>query len=53
MLALAVAAVLQALWKGPVGSGYLYPSVISAVYLPPRADGDQVVVLPAVAGGAR
>ena len=35
MLALAVAAVLQALWKGPVGSGYLAPSVISAVYLYP------------------
>lgn len=31
MLALAVAAVLQALWKGPVGSGYLAPSVIPAV----------------------
>lgn len=31
MLALAVSAVLQALWKGPVGLGYLAPSVISAV----------------------
>ena len=35
MLALAAAAVLQALWKGPVGSGYLAPAVISAVYLHP------------------
>jgi xanthine permease XanP len=26
MLALAVAEVLQALWKGPVGSGYLAPA---------------------------
>jgi xanthine permease XanP len=33
MIASAIAAVLQSLHKGPVGSGYLAPPVISAIYL--------------------
>jgi NCS2 family nucleobase:cation symporter-2 len=50
MLALAVAAVLQALWKGPVGSGYLAPSVISAVYLYPSLSAVTLGGLPLVFG---
>jgi xanthine permease XanP len=50
MLALAIAAVLQALWKGPVGSGYLAPSVISAVYLHPSLTAVTVGGLPLVFG---
>jgi NCS2 family nucleobase:cation symporter-2 len=50
MLALAVAAVLQALWKGPVGSGYLAPSVISAVYLYPSLTALTIGGLPLVFG---
>jgi xanthine permease XanP len=34
MVALALGAVLQAWWKGPIGSGYLAPPVLSAIYLP-------------------
>lgn len=33
MIAVGIAAILQALWKGPIGSGYLAPPVISAIYL--------------------
>jgi NCS2 family nucleobase:cation symporter-2 len=44
MLALAVSTVLQALWKGPIGSGYLAVPVYSAIYLGPS-------VLAAKAGG--
>jgi xanthine permease XanP len=33
MLAMGIGAVLQGLWKGPVGSGYLAPPVLSAIYL--------------------
>jgi xanthine permease XanP len=50
MLALAVGAVLQALWKGPVGSGYLAPSVISAVYLYPSLTAVTLGGLPLVFG---
>ena len=35
MVALGIAAILQALRKGPIGSGYLAPPVVSAVYLHP------------------
>ncbi len=35
MIALGIAAMLQAVWKGPIGSGYLAPSVLSAIYLQP------------------
>jgi NCS2 family nucleobase:cation symporter-2 len=50
MVALAIAAVLQALWKGPVGSGYLAPSVISAVYLYPSLTAVTLGGLPLVFG---
>jgi NCS2 family nucleobase:cation symporter-2 len=33
MIALGLGALLQAVWKGPVGSGYLAPPVLSAMYL--------------------
>ena len=35
MIALAISTVLQAIWKGPVGSGYLAVPVFSAIYLAP------------------
>ena len=35
MVALAVSTMLQAVWKGPVGSGYLAPPVFSAIYIGP------------------
>ena len=35
MIAAAVGTVLQALWRGPVGSGYLAAPVFSAIYLGP------------------
>lgn len=35
MIALGLAAILQSLPKGPVGSGYLAPPVVSAIYLQP------------------
>src|SRR6266581_4291538 len=35
LIAMGISAGLQALWKGPVGSGYLAPPVISAIYLSP------------------
>ena len=34
MVALGLGAVLQGWWKGPIGSGYLAPPVMSAIYLP-------------------
>lgn len=34
MIALGLGAVLQSWWKGPVGSGYLAPPILSAIYLP-------------------
>lgn len=33
MVVLGIATVLQAIWKGPVGSGFLVPPVVSAIYL--------------------
>jgi NCS2 family nucleobase:cation symporter-2 len=50
MIALAISTSLQAIWKGPIGSGFLAAPVFSAIYLGPailaaRADG-----LPAVFG---
>jgi len=50
MLALAIATVLQALWKGPVGSGYLAPPVFSAVYLHPSLAAVALGGLPLVFG---
>jgi xanthine permease XanP len=34
MIALGLGAVLQCWWKGPIGSGYLAPPCLSAIYLP-------------------
>jgi xanthine permease XanP len=35
MVALAISTVLRAVWRGPVGSGYLAPPVFSAIYIGP------------------
>jgi len=35
LIALAISTLLQIIWKGPIGSGYLAPPVISAIYLHP------------------
>ena len=48
MVALAVSTVLQALWKGPVGSGYLAPPVFSAIYIGPAVLAADTAGLPAV-----
>jgi xanthine permease XanP len=48
MVALAISTVLQALWKGPVGSGYLAPPVFSAIYIGPAVLAAQTAGLPAV-----
>jgi len=50
MIALAISTVLQALWKGPVGSGYLAPPVFSAIYIGPAVFAAGVGGLPAVFG---
>jgi NCS2 family nucleobase:cation symporter-2 len=50
MIGLAVATVLQALWRGPVGSGYLAAPVFSAMYLGPCLLAAKVGGLPAVFG---
>ena len=34
MIAVGLGAIMQCLWKGPIGSGYLAPPVPSAIYLP-------------------
>ncbi len=48
MIALAISTVLQALWKGPVGSGYLAPPVFSAIYIGPAVLAADTGGLPAV-----
>jgi xanthine permease XanP len=50
MIALAIGAILQAIWKGPIGSGYLAPPVISAIYLQPSLLASSLGGLPLVAG---
>jgi NCS2 family nucleobase:cation symporter-2 len=50
MIALAVSTILQALWKGPVGSGYLAVPVFSAIYLAPALLAAHTGGLPAVFG---
>ena len=50
MIAIAVASILQALRKGPVGSGYLAPPVFSAIYLGPSVLAAESGGLPAVFG---
>jgi xanthine permease XanP len=50
MVALAVTTALQALRRGPVGSGYLAPPVFSAIYLGPSLLAADAGGLPAVFG---
>ncbi len=50
MIALAISTVLQAMWKGPVGSGYLAVPVFSAIYLGPSILAAKTGGLPAVFG---
>jgi xanthine permease XanP len=50
MIAMGIGAVCQALWKGPVGSGYLAPPVLSAIYLQASVTAAKVGGLPLVAG---
>jgi xanthine permease XanP len=48
MIALAISAALQAVWRGPVGSGYLAPPVFSAIYIGPAVFAAETGGLPAV-----
>lgn len=48
MIALAISTVLQAIWKGPLGSGYLAPPVFSAIYIGPAVFAAETGGLPAV-----
>ena len=50
MIALAASTVLQSIWKGPVGSGYLAPPVFSAIYIGPAVLAASTGGLPAVFG---
>ena len=48
MIALAISTVLQTVWRGPVGSGYLAPPVFSAIYIGPAVLAADTGGLPAV-----
>lgn len=50
MIAVAFMTVLQSLRLGPVGSGYLCPPVVSAIYLPPCLAVAKAFGFPAVCG---
>jgi NCS2 family nucleobase:cation symporter-2 len=50
LVALGIATALQALWKGPIGSGFLAPPVISAIYLSPSLLAAKLGGLPLVFG---
>jgi xanthine permease XanP len=50
MLVLAIGTTLQALPKGPVGSGYLAPSVMTAVYVGPSLEAVQIGGLALMSG---
>ena len=50
MIALAISTSLQAVWKGPIGSGYLAAPVFSAIYVGPAVLAAQAGGLPAVFG---
>jgi NCS2 family nucleobase:cation symporter-2 len=50
MIAVALSTVLQATWRGPIGSGYLAVPVFSAIYLAPSVLAAQSGGLPAVFG---
>ncbi|MBV8120824.1 MAG: xanthine/uracil/vitamin C permease [Alphaproteobacteria bacterium] len=48
MVALAISTVLQAIWQGPIGSGFLAPPVFSAIYIGPAVLAANTGGLPAV-----
>jgi xanthine permease XanP len=48
MVALAASTVLQAIWRGPIGAGYLAPPVFSAIYIGPAVLAASTSGLPAV-----
>ena len=48
MIAAGVATMLQWIWKGPVGSGYLAPPVFSAIFLGPSVPAAKTAGLPVV-----
>ena len=50
MIAMGVGAGLQAAWKGPIGSGFLAPPVLSAIYLQVSLAAAKAGGLPLVAG---
>jgi NCS2 family nucleobase:cation symporter-2 len=50
MIAVAIATIIQALRKGPIGSGFLAAPVFSAIYLGPSVLAAKSVGLPAVFG---
>ena len=50
MIILAVGTALQALRKGPLGSGLLAPSTMTAVYVPPSLEAVRLGGLPLMAG---
>jgi len=50
LIAMGISAGLQAVWKGPIGSGYLAPPVISAIYLSPSLLAVKAGGLPLVFG---
>jgi xanthine permease XanP len=50
MLVLAIGTTLQALPKGPIGSGYLAPSVMTAVYVGPSLEAARIGGLALVSG---
>ena len=50
MIAVAFLTVLQSLRLGPIGSGYLCPPVVSAIYLPPAMLAASVFGFPVVCG---
>ena len=50
MIAVAISTMLQAVWKGPIGSGFLAAPVFSAIYLGPSVIAAKSAGLPAVFG---
>src|ERR1700744_1617304 len=50
MIIMGIGTILQALPKGPVGSGYLAPSVMTAVYVGPSLDAVRIGGLALMAG---
>ncbi len=50
MIAMGMGVVLQGLWRGPVGSGFLAPPVLTAIYLKVSIAAAQVGGMPLVAG---